>query len=245
MAQLGHSRSKEEDLLYQFKYLLGALLYSFDQAPYATLAYQGRRMRKLVFPCLFLSTGLLAVAISGVQGISGTPSGITVSYLTDPGRIVALVIAVLLAACAFIAWKMGAAAFWKAARITALLTTGAIVLLPSTPFVDWRLSVIFGLSGSGALFLWLSMMRLTGGVDWSAPYAWSAPFFPATKYPLRFWIVNSYATLIGGIVGESLAAVSWTANASVSLMLLITGAFLLLTVHIWMWLFLGPRGQLG
>ncbi len=35
---------------------------------------------------------------------------------------------------------------------------------------------------------------------------------------------------------------SRTANASLSLMFLITGASLLLTIHIWMWLFLGESG---
>lgn len=205
--------------------------------------YQGCRVRKLIFSCLFLSAALLVVAISGVQEISGTPSGITISHLANSGRIVALGFAILLAVCALVAWKVGAAAFWKAARIAALLTAGAVAFLPSTPFVDWKLSVLFGLSGSVALFIWLSMMRFTAGVDWSAPYAWGAPFFPATKYPLRSWIVNSYSMLIGGIIGELVAAVSQTANASLSLMLLISGAFLFLSVHFWMWLFLNERGQ--
>ena len=200
-------------------------------------------MRKLIFPCLFLSAASLAVAISGVQGISGAASGINISYLTNPGRMAALGIAILLVACALIAWKVGAAAFWRTARITALLATGVLVLLPSTPFVDWRLSVIVGLLGSVAVFIWLSMMRFSEGVDWSAPYAWSLPFLPSTQYPLRSWLVNSCAMLIGGIVGQLVAAVSRAANASLSLMLLITGAFLLVTVHIWMWLFLDARGK--
>lgn len=200
-------------------------------------------MRKLIFPCLLVSAALLAVAISGIAGMSGEPSGITILHLKTFGRSWTLGVALLLAVSALVAWKGSSSAFWKTARIVNVLGTASIGLLPSMPLVDWRLSVIFGLSGSVALFIWLSMMRYRTGIDWSAPYDWSAPFFPTTTYPLRSWIVNSYSALIGGAVGGPIVLMSDATGAPLSPLLLTTGAFLLLTIRVWSWLFLNERGQ--
>lgn len=130
--------------------------------------------------------------------------------------------------------------FWTISRIITLLGGIPVVLLLSTetPAVDWRLSVIFALTGSIGLFVWLSMIRYDSNIDWSNPYSWDTPFFPQTKYPLRNWLVTSYSALIAGVTGLLMSIWSSHINASLSAMFLTVGICLLVSLHIWMKLFL-------
>lgn len=66
--------------------------------------------------------------------------------------------------------------------------------------VGWPVGLIVGAVTSVGLFTWLTLIRSTRDVDWSAPYAWNKPFFPMKNYPLRFWILGSWSLMAAGIV---------------------------------------------
>lgn len=129
--------------------------------------------------------------------------------------------------------------FWGLARLLILLVGVPLMLLQErAPDIDWRLSLLFAAVGSIGLFVWLSSNRYQPNVDWSTPYAWKSPFLPLTRYPLQFWIVTSYSSLILGLAGLLGSAWFFRGNWSVSLMFVLVGIFLLITLHIWMKLFL-------
>jgi hypothetical protein len=74
----------------------------------------GEPMTKLKSLCLFLGLAYLAVALSGINAVSGTRSGMTVSHLNAFGRIWAVAVALILATFAYglhrrmpIVWKAG------------------------------------------------------------------------------------------------------------------------------------------
>jgi hypothetical protein len=74
----------------------------------------GEQMARLKLLCFFFSIVLLAVALTGINAVSGTASGITVSHLDASGRIWAVVDALIAAIFAYgihsrarIAWRAG------------------------------------------------------------------------------------------------------------------------------------------
>jgi hypothetical protein len=66
--------------------------------------------------------------------------------------------------------------------------------------LDWMACVLCSSAISIFLFIWLTMNRSRGYINWSTPYSLEAPFFPMNKYPLRFWFLESLALLLAGAI---------------------------------------------
>jgi len=66
--------------------------------------------------------------------------------------------------------------------------------------VGWPVGLIIGATTSVGLFTWLTLIQSRRDIDWSAPYSWKKPFFPMSKYPLRFWVLGSSSLMAAGSI---------------------------------------------
>ena len=120
---------------------------------------------------------------------------------------------------------------WKIIRITLLLGSVAIAPFYSpVEVIDWRLTAIFASLTAVVLFGWLAMMRYQAGVDLSDPFSWDSPFWPVTKYPVRYWLMTSYSAILQGL-SALLASASLDGRFSLAIFLLVTGAALQLSLQ--------------
>jgi hypothetical protein len=118
-------------------------------------AYSG--MNSLKYLCLLLSLLYLAAGFTGIQAISVTPSGMTISHLSAFGRILALATAFVLALFAY-GIHTRARIVWKAGFI--YLALGYIYLVVGAVIATYRAALV-----PSILSFWLpaGLVVLIGG----------------------------------------------------------------------------------
>lgn len=71
------------------------------------------------------------------------------------------------------------------------------------PNLTWTIAVSFAVGAAILTFIWLISMAYDQNVDWSDPYSLTKPFFPLTRYPVRFWLLLSAMAILNGIVSSA------------------------------------------
>ena len=89
---------------------------------------------------------------------------------------------------------------WTVFRILVIaVNILAVAMYPqSQSNLDWTAAAIIAISFSICLFVWLIVVHARQPIDWSEPCSWSKPFFPMTKYPIRFWMLASLSLIASG-----------------------------------------------
>lgn len=106
---------------------------------------------------------------------------------------------------------------WLLGRIgvVALITVAILSIPIGRSNLDWPAAILIGLVVSVALFVWLKAIRYRQCIDWSSPYSTRKPFWPMTKFPLRYWFVTSVGLMVGGAAGIAMTLWSHSGRESV------------------------------
>lgn len=91
---------------------------------------------------------------------------------------------------------------WLFGRVAVIAATTSLIwsIPEERSNLDWAAAVLLGAVIAVALYIWLRTTRNRDGIEWSGAYAVQTPFLPMSKYPLRYWVVASYALMVGGSV---------------------------------------------
>lgn len=89
---------------------------------------------------------------------------------------------------------------WTALRVLVIVVNIlAVAMYPqSQSNLDWRAAILIAIAFSICLFVWLIVVHARQPIDWSEPCSWAKPFFPMTKYPIRFWMLASQSFIAAG-----------------------------------------------
>jgi hypothetical protein len=68
------------------------------------------------------------------------------------------------------------------------------------PNMTWIIAISFSVGSAILSFISLMIAAYKPSVDWSDPYSFTEPFFPLTRYPMRFWLLLAVTVLTNGIV---------------------------------------------
>ena len=104
---------------------------------------------------------------------------------------------------------------WLIARV--VLIAGSVVdgcSRADDKRITWIASVLTSIGIALIVYLWLTFvsfssrskpLRLTSDhhVDWSEPYSFIKPFFPPTRYPVRFWFLLSILSISTGLASST------------------------------------------
>jgi len=131
---------------------------------------------------------------------------------------------------------MRAGTVWVLIRLAvfALVASSFVGNVPAKSNLDWSAALPLGILPGIGLYWWLSLIRYRPGTEFSSPYALDQPFFPMTKYPLRFWFVASVSLLISGAVAIPIDLIEKNNTGPFHAVLFAFGAFIALALRLWM-----------
>jgi hypothetical protein len=98
---------------------------------------------------------------------------------------------------------------------------------------DWGACLLLSPLPAIFLYFWLTINRDRNSIDLMKPFSLILPFYPMIKYPLRYWLLGSYAFGISGFIAMIVDIITHRGNASVGGILFFWGAFQILSLLIW------------
>src|SRR6266481_7522492 len=92
--------------------------------------------------------------------------------------------------------------FWIILRAIVILVASLFISSydVSKSYLDWLASLIVPIVGGVGVYVWLMLSEKRQAIDWTKPISITQPFFPMSRYPIRYWLVAAISLTLGGSV---------------------------------------------